>query len=165
MAIASIQSTGRAGACEKDRSGRERLSQPRLDGIIRHLRCFYQGQWTVQTERFFTFSCGIGEELPQSRLTPSQLPQRGSLFILQCVHRPHRGLRQATDAAQRKSPLPVAGRAIGIHALPSGIGAITFLYSRRNRMSVVISEATSAMGKDSHTSQSTPVFRPMRASM
>ena len=47
---------------------------------------------------------------------------------------------------------------------PSGMGSITFLYSRRNRISVVISEAISAMGKDSHTSQSVPVFRPRRAS-
>lgn len=51
-----------------------------------------------------------------------------------------------------------------IQCAPSGIGSITFLYSRRNRISVVIREAISAMGKDSHTSQSAPVFRPRRAS-
>ena len=45
----------------------------------------------------------------------------------------------------------------GLYAAPSGIGLMTLLYSLENRISVVISEAISAMGKANQTRWSLPV--------
>ena len=66
---------------------------------------------------------------------------------------------------ERFETAPYACVCPGFYAAPSGMGAMTFLYSLENRISVVISEAISAMGKAYHTRVSLPLCMPMRASM